>query len=105
MARYAGKLGVKKDPVETAPGIYTESIATVQVVGTMRTESVRWRGEEFPHETPTANHLLSIIAAESAIEELTKVVYVEWQGRKWAVKSVEYIRPRFSIRLGGLYNG
>lgn len=105
MARYAGNLGIKQDPVETSPGIYNEDTKSIFVVGNIRAESVRWRGVELNQETPTASHILSVVAPESALEELTRVVYVEWQGRKWSVKSVEYTRPRFSIRLGGLYNG
>jgi hypothetical protein len=105
MARYAGNLGIRQDLVETEPGIFTEAIVDVKVSGYYRREALGAISGDRAQDDLTLNHIISIYAPESAAEKFSKAVYIEWQGEKWTVKSIEYARPRFNIRLGGKYNG
>jgi hypothetical protein len=104
MSKFWGPIGIKRDQVETAPGIFEESIEEVEVAGEMRNLKARWQGHEM-RDTVSARHVLSIVTPEDSIIDFTEVAYVVWQGRKWSVVSIEYKRPRIELTLGGLYNG
>lgn len=104
MSRYRGSIGINRDPVETAPGIFTAVIDEVEVSGEIRSIGARWQNAEM-RDSVVARHVLSIVTPEDSIINFTEVVYIVWQGRKWSVVSIEYKRPRIELTLGGLYNG
>lgn len=103
--RYSGYIGIRQEPVETAPGVYSTEIREVKVKGDITPKSARWSAGELSQDSIRANHLLTIIAPEDAIADALDVVYVTWLGRKWVVVSVEYIHPSLTMSLGGEYNG
>jgi hypothetical protein len=105
VARYSGYIGVKNDPVEVRPGVFTQDISEIEVSGQLKPKPWRWSAGELAQDKATAGHIISIIAPESTIGDWGEVLYATWQGRKWAVKSVEYARPRINLTLGGYYNG
>lgn len=104
MTRFVGLIGVKEDPVEIRPGIFESTITETKISGNIRIGNVRHRDSELQQDSVTANHVVSIIATEASMADYSSVVYITWQGRKWSVKSIEYIRPRINMTLGGLYN-
>lgn len=104
MTRFVGLIGVKQPSVETEPGIYESNITEKKISGSIRIGNVRHRDSELQQDSVTANHVVSIIAPESTMSDYSSVVYITWQSRKWSVKSIEYIRPRINMTLGGLYN-
>ena len=105
MTRYAGKIGLKADPVETEPGVYKEVINEVDFVGDIWLSPLRWSGSELVQDTITANHKISVIGTDEMFADFSDAVYVLWQNKKWVATSIEYIRPRINLVLGKLYNG
>lgn len=106
MTRFWGIIGVDRGPQEraTEPGIYDRVIEDIQVSGELRQTRLTWQQASLG-EGVRAQHVLSMIAPDDSDINFTEVVYVEWQGRKWAVVSITYKRPRVEFTLGGLYNG
>lgn len=105
MARYTGVIGVRGSATETSPGIFESTVDELPISGEVRIKPSRWRGGELQHNELKANHVISIIAPESTISSWGTILYVTWQGKKWVVTGIEYIRPRINLNLGGLYNG
>ena len=104
MTRYHGVIGIKGPPIETAPGIWESKIVEHTVVGDILLKPSRWSGQELSQDKITANHILSLFASES-MAYYADIVYIVWQGQKWVVTKVEYLRPRVKLTLGGLYDG
>ena len=104
MSRFRGLIGIKRDHVETDPGVFVPNIEEIEVTGEIRGQGARWQNAE-QRDTVSAKHVLSIVTPEDRIVEFTEVVYIWWQGRKWSVTSIEYKRPRIELSIGGLYNG
>jgi len=104
MPRYHGVIGVKGAPVEVAPGIWESEIVEESVTGDILLKPSRWSGTELSQDKITANHILSLFASEST-DYYADIVYVVWQGQKWVVTNIEYLRPRVKLTLGGLYDG
>lgn len=104
MTRFRGNIGLNRGPVETSPGIFEQLIEDVEVVGNLLSLGFRWP-EVGMQDSLSAKHILSIITPEDESVDFNEVVYVEWNGRKWNVNSIEYKRPRINLTLGGLYNG
>lgn len=101
--RFWGQVGLNRGEVETAPGVYEQKIEEVDVRGDIRFQKVGW-----PQQTMnelTARHTLSIVTPEDSLIDFTEAVYICWQGRRWAVKSIEYKRPRVELAFGGIYHG
>lgn len=48
---------------------------------------------------------VSIMADPYALENFTKIRYVEWAGSLMTVDSIDKKRPRLTLVLGGVYNG
>ena len=105
MSRYQGFIGFKGEPVEGPPGIFTEPIVRVKYQGDIQLRPVRWSSGERDQQTVTANHILAIVAPESSMANFANALYIEWQDRKWSITSIEYIRPKIRLAMGGLYNG
>lgn len=104
MTRFRGIIGLNRGPVESSPGIFEESIDELEVVGDLMSLGLRWPGAGM-QDGLSAKHILSIITPEDESVDFNEVVYVEWNGRKWNVVSIEFKRPRINLTLGGLYNG
>lgn len=104
MTKFRGNLGLNRGPRETSPGIFQQVIEDVEVIGTMMSLGLRWPGAGMQGGL-SAKHILSIITPEDESVDFNEVVYVEWNGKKWNVVSIEYKRPRINLTLGGLYNG
>jgi len=105
VARFYGAIGIKRPAVEITPGVYKITIDERMMVGDILNKPVRWSGGELSQDSVKANHVVSLIASESMMEDFTEVAYIIWQSKKWTVTSVEYVRPRVLLTLGGVYNG
>ena len=103
MTRFWGNVGIRRGAVRRASGIIEEVIDEVPVTGEMRNSKNSW-SQQTMNDSLRAQHILSIIAPEDSEIDFNAVVYVVWHKRKWAVTSIQYLRPRVELSLGGLYN-
>jgi hypothetical protein len=105
MSKFAGKIGIQGDLIETSPGIWENPIREEKIIGDMERKPLRWRSGELSHDSATANHVLSFIASQKLLPDIMNVLWVEWNNKKWSVKNIEHEKPRVRLTLGGAYNG
>lgn len=103
MTRFRGIIGINRGFVESSPGVQSLQIEEKEISGEIRNLGAKWPNAG-ANSGITMRQVLSVIAPEQDMSEFTKVLYIVWHGRKWAVTAIEYIRPRVQLTLGGLYN-
>ena len=104
MARFAGRIGYG-ETVETAPGVYEDTIVEYSYFGDVVRNARNLReGENLNFDLEVQNSI-SIVADAYANEHFFAIRYVEWAGALWTVTSVEVQSPRLLLRLGEVYNG
>ena len=105
MTRFYGKVGYASASVETAPGVWSESIVERNYFGdVVRSSRKLEEGEKVNNDISVGNSI-SIVADEYALNHFFAIRFVEWAGSRWTVTDVEVQRPRLILRLKGVYNG
>lgn len=107
MAKFYGVIGYAEDPVETAPGVWTDNVI---VEYSYYGDVVRNTRKLVENELQLNNDLsvgnsISIVADAYANEHFFAIRYIVWAGTRWIVTDVEVQSPRLLLRLGGVYNG
>lgn len=104
MAKWFGKVGYA-ETVETEPGIWEETITERSYCGDVL--SNRWRRQNSGevNDNITVSISISIVSDPYAINNCSKMVYVEYRGTKWKITDVEPQFPRLLLTIGGEYNG
>jgi len=103
MAKFHGNVGYAVQ-VETAPGVWVDQVIDRSYRLDINRNQQRWQTSEYVNENFNIDNEVSIIADPYAYENLQFIVYVEFMGTKWKVKSLSINRPRIVLQLGGLYN-
>jgi len=104
MTRFWGPIGINRGVITESPGVIKQDIHEVEVSGEIRSQRLSWQNAGM-RDKLNIRHVLSIVTPEDSEIDFTEVVYIVWKGRKWAVTSIEYKRPRVELSFGGLYNG
>lgn len=104
MAKYSGTVGYVTSK-ETAPDIFEPEELEIPVRGDVLHLTKRYTGSDKVNEDITLNHRLSIVGSEYAFKNFMYIKWATYMGSKWRVQSVEVMRPRLILNLGGLYNG
>lgn len=104
MARFYGRVGYGQS-VESAPGVWTESIVEYPYYGDVIRNSRGLSEATSVNPVLTAQNAISIVADAYANENFFAIRYVEWAGTLWMVQTVEVQSPRLILILGGVYNG
>ncbi len=104
--RFLGKVGYGvTTEVVLGEGIYEESITEVAYRGdVLRNNARNEHGDRVISDLVMSNSI-SIIADAYALNHAHTIKYVEWQGARWVVNSIEVKPPRIVLTLGGVYNG
>lgn len=104
MAKWFGKIGYT-EMVETAPGVWAESVIVKEYYGDMLRNSRRFQSSDKLNDDLNISNELSIVADPYAINNFHSIRYVEFMGAKWKISDVEVSYPRLILTLGGVYNG
>lgn len=102
MAKYYGKVGYGISE-ETVPGVWEKKIVERDYFGDILASGWRWEQGEKVNDDLTLTNRISIIADPFANSNIGAAVYIEFQGEKWKIRSVELAYPRIIITLGGVY--
>ena len=105
MAKFYGAIGysilterVKDD------GVWIEVITERNYSGDVLKNIIRTKSGETLNDDITVDNRLSIIADAFANENFQSMRYVKWMGASWKISSVEVLRPRLLLTIGGVYN-
>ena len=102
--RFCGKIGYG-NPVESAPGVYTDDIVEFEYFGDVVRNARQLREGQYLNDDLTVSNSISVVADAYATEHFFAIRYVEWQGKPWRVSNVDVQLPRLVLQLGEVYNG
>lgn len=91
--------------VETEPGIWESSVEEHDAYGDVLNNVMRWQAGAEVNSSLTTTNKLSVVADRFLCEHMGAMRYVKWNGTVWDISSVELVRPRAILNLGGVYNG
>lgn len=103
--KFYGKVGFWKEEVEVKPGVFKSLIISRPYFGEVLKNRRNFQSSEYQNDTFTTNNQISILADLYLQQNWTSIKYVEWNGVKWKVNSVDVEYPRVTLTLGGVYNG
>lgn len=102
--KFFGKVGFVTT-IESEPGIWESTVEEHDAYGDVLSNVRRWeQGTEINSSIVTSNRI-SILADRFLCEHMGAMRYVKWNGTVWEIKSVDLVRPRAILTLGGVYKG
>lgn len=104
MAKFFGTVGYV-ETVETTPGVWEEKVIERQYYGDLTRNNRRLESSGTLNDNINIANEIGIVADPYAIDHFHTMRYVEFQGAKWKISSVEVKYPRLILTAGGLYNG
>ena len=105
MAKFRGVVGFA-ETVEKTPGVHVEDIILKRYSGDLHRNIRRLESSGNINDNINISNEISILGDAYAFHHFHAIRYVEFEGAKWKVSSVDATkRPRLVLTLGGLYNG
>lgn len=106
--KFYGNIGFANTQVEKMvdghhTGIWNPQITVRKYYGELTNPVNRWSTGSDVNDDSSFNAKLSIVSDPFAIDNFHSIKYAEYMGIKWKVTSVEIIRPRLLLTLGGEY--
>lgn len=103
MAKFAGLVGYVTQ-AETTPGVWSPVEQTRMMKGDFYMESSRHQNGDKVNKDIALNHRVSLVGDAYTFENYYAIRWIEIEGVKWEVTSIEVKRPRLTVNIGGLYN-
>jgi hypothetical protein len=104
MAKFHGKIGFVTS-AEQAAGVWTDSVTEREYYGDIIRETKSWQQRDQVNDNLTLGNRISIIGDDFANLSFATMRYIIWGGEYWKISSIEILRPRLILSLGGIYNG
>jgi CYTH domain-containing protein len=106
MTRFAGVVGYgESQEVPPGSGDYKEVITERTYFGRVVRNSRRIQAEGKVNFDLSLQNSIEIVADAYARDNMEKLRYVMWRGKRWIVDEITDQPPRLVLRLGELYNG
>lgn len=103
MAKFCGKIGYC-ETVEQVPGVWVNQTVEKISYGDIIKNTKRYENSGNLNDNITINNQISIIADPYVLSHFHNILYAEFMGVKWKVKSIDIEHPRLILTLGGVYN-
>jgi hypothetical protein len=103
MSKFAGLVGYVTQE-ESVPGVWSQVDKTVMMKGDIIRQSSSQNGDNVNTDV-TLNHRVSLLGDSYAFNNYYAIKWIQMDGHKWKVTSVELQRPRIVLTVGGLWNG
>ena len=105
MHRFYGKIGYAT-PVESpsGSGIWVDQITERNYYGEVLRNMKRFENPGQLNDNVRISNSFSIVADEYAYNYFHLIKYIEYNGVKWVVQSVDVQAPRLVLEVGGVYN-
>lgn len=104
MAKFAG-LVCYGSQVEIAPGVWDTDEKILMMKGDRIRQNANIRESDKVNGDIALGHRVSLIGDAYAFDNYYNIKWIEIDGRKWTVSSIEIQRPRLILDIGGLWNG
>ena len=104
MAKFYGAVGYAES-VETAPGVWEETIVEKEYYGDIIRNSSRGQSSNQINDDLLISSQISIISDPYADSNYQNIRYATMNGVKWKVSNIDIQYPRLVLTLVGLYHG
>lgn len=104
MARFAGLVGYVTQE-EKVPDVWSPTENPRVMKGDIIRQSSSVQNDNKVNSDISLGHRISLIGDAYAFDNYYNIKWVNIDGYKWEVISVEIQRPRIIVSLGGKYNG
>lgn len=103
MAKFTGLVGYVTQE-ETVPGVWSPVDNSKMMKGDIIRQSLSNKDKDKINGDISLNHRVSLLGDAYAFNSYYAIKWIQIDGRKWEVVSVEIQRPRIVVSVGGLYN-
>lgn len=105
--KFYGTVGfwVGEEEDENRPGVWESVIEERTYMGDVIRNTRRFQSSDKQNDDLTVSNQISILSDLYAQQNWNSIRYVDWNGVKWKVTSVELSYPRLILDIGGVYNG
>lgn len=104
MAKFSGLVGYITQS-ETSPGIWSPVEETTMMKGDIIRQSANGQNGDKVNSDISLNHRVSLIGDAYSFGNYYNFKWIEVNGVKWVISSIEIQRPRLIVTLGGVWNG
>ena len=104
MAKYAGLVGYVTQE-ESVPGVWSPVENPKLMRGDIIRQASSSQNDNKVNSDIALSHRVSLLGDAYAFGNYYNIKWIDIDGRKWEVTSVEIQRPRIIVTLGGLWNG
>jgi hypothetical protein len=104
MAKFYGLIGFG-EAVETAPGVWEDSITERPYFGDVLRNSRRLQTTDRVNDNLNISNEISIVADPYAMKNFHSMRYVTYMNTKWKVSNVTVQYPRLVLTIGDLFHG
>ena len=104
MTKFSGMVGYVTQG-ETVPGVWSSIENPVLMRGDVIRAGLSRQNDNKVNNDVALNHRVSVLGDAYAFQQYFNIKWVELDGMKWEVTSVELQRPRIILSLGGMWNG
>lgn len=106
MAKFVGKIGFSLEPDDVSEtGIAVPVITEKTYYGDIMNATYKWNDNSKVNEDLNISNKFSVVANSFAVNNIGRMLYVDWKGTKWKIITAELAWPRITLYVGGLYNG
>lgn len=104
MAKFAGLVGYVTQE-ESVPGVWSPVDKPRMMKGDVIRQSSSTRDGDKINGDVTLSHRVSLLGDAYAFDNYYNIRWIDMDGARWKVTSIEIQRPRIIVTLGGLWNG
>lgn len=104
MAKFYGPIGYITT-AETVPGKWKTVVTEKVYSGDYNRLARTWQNANNINDNMNVSAEVSILADPYFQDHLHEIRYVKLNGIAWKVESIEPNYPRYTLRIGGVYNG
>jgi hypothetical protein len=104
MAKFSGLVGYVTQS-ESSPGVWSSVENPIMMKGDIIRQSSNGQNDDKVNSDVSLNHRVSLVGDAYSFGNYYNIRWVEINGLKWEISSIEIQRPRIIVTLGGIWNG
>lgn len=103
-SKFSGVIGYGQQ-TETVPGVWEDVITEYSYMGDVLRNTGRNQQGQQVNNSITVDNSISIVADAYANANYSTMRYINWNGIKWTITSVQVVDKRLIISMGDVYDG